>query len=200
MSLRKLITAAVVAPALALIPVAANAAIVTTHDAEHDVMSMGAEDDDITTPEPLRAEGDVLKMRVNHRANVVRVTLFEKKITRAHDGSAAFHLFALRTNEGKRAELSLIAFKGRLQGLSDFAVRGKQTKCRGVRTYIDYANDNVQVSIPRRCLSNPRWVQVGAGTGSISDEGEDSRIYADDANLDAQIRDDIAFGPRVRRG
>ncbi len=200
MSLRKLITVAVAAPALALIPVVANAQIVTTHDAAHDVMSMGAEDDNINRPEPLRSEGDVLKMRVNHRSHVIRVTLFEKRLTRVHDGSAAFHVFALRTNKGKRADLSLIAFKGRLQGMSELFVQNREAKCRGVRTYIDYANDSVQVSIPRRCLSNPRWVQVGAGTGYITDQGEDSRIYADDANLDAQIRDEITFGPRVRRG
>lgn len=200
MSFRKLIALAVAAPALALIPVAANAQIVTTHDAAHDVVSFGPEDEEeIARPEPLRAEGDVRRLRVNHRAHVIRVTMFQEQLTRAREGAAAFHVFALRTNEGKRADVSLIAFKGKQQGMTLFGMRGRDGECRGMRSYIDYANDNVQVSIPRRCLSNPRWVQVGAGTGSFTD-AEDSRLYVDDANLDAQIHDDITFGPRVRRG
>ena len=198
MTLRKLIILAVAAPALALIPVAANAASVTTHDAAHDVVSGGQEDDTINVPEPLRREGDVLSLRVNHRANVVRVTMFEDQLTRVRKGDMAFHVFALRTNEGKRADVSLLTQKGKWQGKADF-FSGRNSKCRGLRSNVDYAKNSVQVTIPRRCLSNPRWVQVGGGTGVLT-EGEAGRIYADDANLDAKVEDDIAFGPRVRRG
>ena len=58
--------------------------------------------------------------------------------------------------------------------------------------------DVVKVSIPRRCLSTPRWVQVGASNVRFVDE----RIYSDQWAPPGS--DETGFfrpyGPRVRRG
>jgi hypothetical protein len=53
----------------------------------------------------------------------------------------------------------------------------------------------VGVSVPRGCLSLPRWVRAGGGSGSM----QDHTLYADDAQLDAGVGDDLVLGRRVRR-
>lgn len=199
MSLRNRISLAAAVSVLVLVPVAANAQVVTVTDAARDVVSGAPEDETYTTPEPQRLEGDVLSQRVDHRARVVRVTLRHSQLTRAAKKDSIVHAVALRTNEGQRAEVFLLVQGKRYQGERMFTVNGKDRRCKGLSTRIDYARDTVQFTVPRRCLSNPRWVEVGAGT-AYSKEVEGGRTYADDANLDGRVADDLAFGPRVRRG
>ncbi len=199
MSLRNCLSLAAAVSALVLVPVAAHAQVVTVTDASRDVVSATPEGDTYTTPEPRRLEGDVLSQRVNHGARVVRVTLRHAQLTRPSKKDFIVHVVALRTNEGKRAEVSLLAQGKRYQGERMFTVNNKDRRCKGLSTRIDYARDTVRFTIPRRCLSNPRWLEVGAGTGYYKDV-EGARPYADDANLDGRVADDLAFGPRVRRG
>lgn len=184
--------------ALVMVPLSgpALADSVTTRDAAHDVVSQSGEDDTgPTRPEPDREEGDALAMRVTHGKKNVRVVMRSAKLTRPSKDPAV-HLFSFRTSRGKTADLGLYVHRKRRQGERTWSYAGRDRACRGLRTTIDYRNATVRAVVPRRCLSNPRWVQVGAGVGTLTAD----RVYADDVNRSGGIEDDLAYGPRVRRG
>lgn len=195
MSLRKLAIAATAASTLVLAPLPAYAETVTTDDAAHDVVSQGLSDDEATDPEPYRVEGDALSMKVLHGPHNVRVNLHSATLTRTKDLDAV-HVLSFRTNQGRRAELSLYVTQGDWQGQRSWTVNDKTRACRGLHTYISYGTGTVRVVVPRRCLSYPSWVRVGGGVGSR----EGSKLYADDVSLDGRVGHEPRLGPRVHRG
>jgi len=195
MSSRRLVLGLLTASALALAPLPAHAASVTTNDATRDVVAANFDDASQNRPEPTREEGDTLSMRITHGTGAVRIRLEAAKLTR-DPGQTATHVFALRTNEGTRADLSIYVDGSRWQGQRMLLVNDKMRTCRGLRTHIDYRAGTVQVKIPRRCLSNPRWVRVGAGIATDSD----SQLYVDDVSRRGKVGHELALGPRVRRG
>lgn len=180
---------------LVLTPLPAFAETHTVKDATHDVVSQAIDGDVPDHPEPTRAEGDALAMRVKHGKKAVRITLQMAQLTRDATSSTA-HVFGIRTNEGRRAELDLFVNGKRWQGQRMWTVNGKDRRCRGLNTRIDYSAGTVRVVVPRRCLSNPRWVEVGGGIGILNAD----RLYADDVSLAGKVGDDLAYGPRLRRG
>lgn len=184
-----------VASALALVPLPAHAQTVTTHDAAHDVRSQGLSEDVADDPEPQRVEGDALAMRVKHSPHSVRVILRTAQLTRAQTLDAV-HVFSFRTDGGRRAELSVYVAKQHWQGQRLWSVNDKMRTCLGLRSHIDYGHETVRVVVPSRCLSNPRWVRVGGGSGFLTG----SKLYADDVNLDGKVGEEPRFGPRVHRG
>ncbi len=195
MSSRRLVPSLLLASAVALAPLPAHADAVTTRDADHDVAAVDLDGDrPQSRPQPGRAEGDIVWMRVNHGAGAVRIRLRTAQLTR-DSGQTTVPVFALRTNEGRRAELSLFVDAGRWQGQRVWTVNDRRRTCRGLSSHIDYRAGTVEVKVPRRCLSNPRWVRVGGGIGIFSD----SQLYADDANQAGRVSNDLPLGPRVGR-
>jgi len=73
MSSHRLVVSLAVATVLVLAPSSAHADSSTTRDASRDVLSQGLEDDVPTRPEPSRAEGDALTMRVTHGPKRLRI-------------------------------------------------------------------------------------------------------------------------------
>ncbi len=195
MSARRIVLALTAAAAVGLAPLPAYADTFTTRDAARDVLSQGIDDDIPTKPEPNRIEGDALAMRVTHGPQRVRITLRTAQLTR-DPATSAVHVFGLRTNEARRAELTIYVHGKHWQGERTWRVNGRERTCHGLRSRIDYEADTVRVVVPRRCLSNPRWVRAGGGSGVLTGD----RLYADDVSLDGRIGDDVAFGPRIRRG
>jgi hypothetical protein len=194
-SVRTFTLALAAASSMILAPLPAYAETITTHDAANDVVSQGLDDEEATTPEPGRTEGDVLSMRVLHGPRNVRVTLRVAQLSRTK-GLTAAHSFSFRTNEGRRADLILYVTDGDWQGQQMWEVNGKDRTCHGLRTHIDYSAATVRAVVPRRCLSNPRWVRVGGGDGML--EGDE--LYADDVNRSGTVGFDAKLGPRVHRG
>ncbi len=180
---------------LVLTPLPAFAETHNVKDAPRDVVSQGIDEDVPDHPEPTRDEGDALAMRVKHGKKAVRITLQTAQLTRDATSSTV-HVFGIRTNEGRRAELDLFVSGSRWQGQRMWTVNGKDRTCRGLNTRIGYSTGTVRVVVPRRCLSNPRWVPVGAGTGILTAD----RLYADDVSQAGRVGDDLAYGPRLRRG
>lgn len=194
MSLRTLALVAA-SSTMALVPLPAFAQSITIQDAARDVVSQGLSENEATDPEPERAEGDALSMKVLHGPRNVRINLTSATLTRTKDLSAA-HIFAVHTNEGVRADLAVYVTPGDWQGDSSWTVNGEPRRCRGLHTYISYRTGTVRAVIPRRCLSNPAWVRVGGGSGFL----EGSKVYADDVTLDGSVGHDLKLGQRVRRG
>lgn len=187
------------APALALaLTLVATPAGAQTHvvrDAARDVVSQDVDADaHPTRPEPTRDEGDALSMTATHGAKAVRIKVRLARLT-PRSAEAVVHVFDLRTDKG-RAELTVYVDGRRTQGERMWSVRGRDRTCAGLRSRVDYGAETVRVVIPRRCLSNPRWVRVGAGTGMFQDE----LLYADDVSVDGRVGDGLALGPRIRRG
>ncbi len=169
---------------------------VTVHDATHDVLRGPADSSrPPTTAAARRRQGDVTSMRVVHGEHRVRTTLHYAKLSRV-SRSTMVHVFAFRAPSGVRADLAVLAKAGSWKGESFWDVDGKpRATCPGLRSRIDYGADTVRVSVPRNCLDDPRWVRVGGGGGAMVGK----RLYADDANRDGRIGDDVALGARVYR-
>ena len=183
MSRRRLtLTLGLATPALVLAPLPAFAEVHTVKDAAHDVVSRDVEEKLPEQLEPNRDEGDALAMRVKHGRKAVRVTLRMARLTRDAT-TTAVHVVTLRTNEGRQAELYLYVSGRRWQGERMWSVGNRDRRCRGLSTHIDYGTATVRAVIPRRCLSDPRWVQVDAGSGILTED----RLYADDVNLTGTV-------------
>lgn len=173
----------------------ASAASVVHHDAVQDVRSMPADSmSNATTAAPTQAESDVRTTRTTHGARNLRMVMSFRELTRTGDWT--LHVFEIVTNEGVRREVDVEAGPGAWIGRTHFTdARGRSHKC-AVTRFIDYDNNRVTVTVPRSCLSQPRWVRVGMGEARV-----DNKIaYADDASANSRVGDDLVLGPRVRRG
>ena len=187
------------AGALVLPVGAAHADTRVVRDAAHDVVA-GSPDEEVPEGvDPSRTQEDVLGLRVSHRAHSVRAVVSYAALTPASArGVEVVHVLEVRTNEGVRAGMYLdVPADGSRPGgqlLWDGERRAPE-RCRGAVARIDRGARTVTFTIPRRCLSQPRWVRVGAGAGAISQD----KLYADDALVRGSVGHDLALGPRVRR-
>lgn len=203
-------TLAGTAAATALIAVvgpvgAASAHSHTTTDPRHDVTRVDTSSDDTETMtvDPTRANGDVTSLRVVHGPSRVSLTMRFVSLPRPRGHVFTFHAFSIKTDEDKRFDLSLTPQRRHPQGERDLSRRnGSPVRCHGLHSHVDYAHAVVRASIPRECLSSPRWVRVGAGSGTFDGDldADQLSVYGDDASRAGRVRDYLALGPRVRRG
>jgi hypothetical protein len=151
-------------------------------------------------PAPRQTAGDITGIVVRHAPRRVFVTVRFRELRAMHP--MQIHVIQLKTNESLRRELSIIATPQRPQGHADFTrPNGDTVRCRYLRRQVDYAENVLRVSIPRRCLSHPRWVRVGMGHLRIPKTADGSMvIYADEAYRSGTVGDRLTLGPRVRRG
>lgn len=180
----------------------AAAQTVTVNDARGDVMRYTMPVDDTAEPDPegvvdpAVTNGDVLRTTIRHSARRVAVRVKFVDLRRA--GMFRGDFLSLRTNEGVRREVSLMAGTGMWRGEADMTrPSGHPVKC-AIRHRINYDTNVVKLSFPRRCASSPRWVQVGLGSMWAGADME--TFYMDDAQTDGEVRDVLVWSPRVRRG
>ncbi len=177
----------------------AAAQTVTVNDARGDVLRYTMVDEN-TEPEAAAApgvtNGDVVRTTIAHTATrvAVRVKFADLKRT----GELRGDFLSLRTNEGVRREVSLMAGPGMWRGQVEMTRPNGRPVRYAVRHQINYDTNVVRVSFPRRCVSAPRWVQLGLGSMWAGSGME--TFYMDDAQLDGQVGDVLAWSPRVRRG
>ncbi len=195
-SIRLLVAAIATAACLATVSAPAEAQTRHVRDARGDVVSVGEESEPANVAEPDRSDGDVLSLRVSHRRHTVRLVMRAAGLTPVGGDDLTMHSFAFRTDEGRRANLDLVVTAGRPQGDRELRLGGRSRPCRGLDTRVSYAEDLVEVTVPRRCLSSPRWVRVGAGTAVVQGD----RLYGDDASRRGSVVDDLTLGRRVLRG
>ncbi len=203
MSVRR--TASIAATAAAAVTVSAAigtgpamAETRTTHDARHDVVRLAA-DGPSTAGHVVhqRRSGDVISMRTTYGHARVRVTLRYATLAPVTSKKRqVVHIVTLRTDTGHRSNVSLVVSRNQSQGQRLFERDDSISRCRGLHTRVDYHRDRVRFSIPRACLSNPRWVRVGGGGGVLTDRW----LYADDVSSKGTVQDDLVLGPRVHRG
>ena len=184
-----------VALSAALVPVAAHAGTYSAPDASGDVVMYDFSGDSETPVKvPDRTDGDIVNSRVVHGPN--RLTMEVRYRDLVASGGTIVHDFRIGTNNHRVREIGIVAGPGKWQGRHVVVnKRGKRVRCHGVHWSLQYGANLVRVSVPRRCLGNPKWVHVGIGT--LEETG--SSLYLDDANTNGTFGETTKWGPRVYR-
>ena len=196
-----LFRAALVTSAFAavLLPVAASAASLTIDDATGDTYKARYDEStDTATYEPAGSQVnvDLDRVRVKHTTRTVRATATYADLKRTSD-NAIMYLLQVRTNEGLKRELMVDTFMSGKNGSVTFGKpNGDEVRCRGLNHVIDYAADTITVTVPRRCLSMPRYVEAFTLAAAISGEGEQ---YIDHGHMDA-MKEKVVWSDKVRKG
>jgi hypothetical protein len=145
------------------------------------------------TPAPDVKDPDVTRLTVAHRARKVSVRLRLRDLTRT--GQMEGVVIYLRTNEHVRREVDVVAGPGGWRGQANFSSPRRSLRCKGLAHHLDYDQNVVTVTVPRSCLSRPRWVQAGVGAVKLTD----STAYVDDAQSQT-VGNYPVWSPRIRRG
>lgn len=193
------LVAVLVPVALLTTPAAARAEKVVTEDVVGDAVTLVDESVDLdeAVPAPDHEATDVIRTAVAHGAKRLRVGVAFRALER---DPFQFIVIRVRTPQGNY-ELLVERLGGKPITSID---RGPRTvDCDGLGAKVDLRADTVTASLPTSCLDAPRWVQIGVGAVSVSGQQANPELvaaYADDAHRDGAIRDNIATGPKVRRG
>ena len=191
-----LTTAVVVVVAL---PVAASAASLTIDDATGDThLGKYDESTDTTTYEPAGSQvnADLDRVVVKHTARVVRAKATYVDLKRSSD-NAIMYMLRLRTNEGLKRDVLVETFMSGKRGSVMFGKpNGDDAKCRGLDHVIDYAADSITITVPRRCLSGPRYVEAFTAAAALSDQGDQ---YIDHGHM-AEMKEKVVWSEKVRKG
>jgi hypothetical protein len=190
---------AVLAPVALLLPAGAHAAKVVTEDAVGDAVTLIDESTDLDepTPAPDHAGTDVVRTAGAHGAKRLRVRVAFRALER---DPFQFIVIRVRTPHGNY-ELVVERLGGK--PITSIDLGRRTVDCDGLGAKVDLRADTVTASLPTSCLDAPRWVQIGVGAVSVSGQQGNPELgaaYADDAHRDGAIRDNIATGPKVRRG
>lgn len=187
-------TVAVLAAGLALTSTAAGAA--TRYDTDRtDDVSVIQPSADTAVPAPGQVNGDVLRSRMWHSSTRVGVKVVFKDLART--GFLRGDFLRLVTNEGVKRDVSVLAGPGSWAGQAELdRPNGDRVRC-SVAHHTDYAANVVTISVPRSCLSNPRWVRMGYGAITSPDG---SSMYVDDALRDGDVApDNLTLSGRIYR-
>jgi hypothetical protein len=176
---------ALVAGAALLAPLSASAETVVIKDRAGDVWAM-TEDPETWDTELSKAGSvantDIENVKIAHSARKVKVWARYADLRRNQD--FVIFGFGVRTNESVRRDAYVFSFDRRED---EFLVRrnGRLLKCRGMRAEVQWPQDEVELDIPRSCLSKPRWIQVRAFAQSMPGEQLESADEPFVAHIDA---------------
>lgn len=181
------------------LPVSASAATVTIDDATGDTY-VGTYDEstDTSTYEPAGSQvnADLDDVVVKHTARVVRARARYVALNRSSD-NAIMYMLRLRTNEGLKRDVLVETFMSGKRGSVMFGKpNGDDAKCSGLEHLIDYAADTITVTVPRRCLSGPRYVEAFTAAAAMSDQGDQ---YVDHGHM-AEMKEKVVWSEKVRKG
>jgi hypothetical protein len=145
------------------------------------------------SPAPDRDQGDIARTTFTHGAH--RVVVRTRFLELNREGRLLIFT-RLRTNTGQVRDLSLTARPNHYRGQAALATpRGTTVKCTIGRS-IDYASNVATVSVPRRCLGNPRTVQAKFGVATFMGQ----RTFADNPINDGPTRNLPPYTAPVRHG
>ncbi len=164
-------------------------------DASGDVLLIHPESDDVKV-EGDWMNGDITRLRAVHATHRVKARLAFRDLKKDVDHMR--HSLRIRTDD-KTFIVYIFANNGSWESESILVING-EVDCRGLRHHINYAENTVRVSVPRSCLSRPKWVRVGARTDSFIDEAEEYRL--DDAlstGTASEVADAPTLGRKLRR-
>ena len=194
-----LTTSAVVA---ALVPAgAASAQNLAVPDATGDVWRSTFSDagtEPVATVAGSPVNADLVRTTIRHNARRLAFTFGYADLRRAENRFLA--AAQVKTNEGVRREIGVeTVSRERWGGTSYFGSPKRELRCRGLRFDIDYSADTVSVSVPRSCLSGPRWVQARVQVMAFEGRTEEFSVLTD--NWVNESNDEPGpWSDRIRRG
>ncbi len=165
-------------------------------DAVGDVrLSEYAGDEETFTAAPDQASADIVKVVGAHRRTDVRIRIR----TRAPFPSDWNALVELKT---PRKHLMVVVYRYAGSGGGvDLLDLGSDSlgmvECRGVKRAISANRRVLTLTLPRRCLANPRSVRFGAGFVGLRDP---ESAYVDDGLRKGLRRSGLTLSPRLGRG
>jgi hypothetical protein len=186
-------------PLALLVPAAANAERVVTHDALGDVQAIDFSSDEDFLPAPDHLTSDVTRTGVAYGTTRLKVTVHFRDLqnapllrteVRLRTPQGGYFITMTRMG-GKRARMTIVRRSGR------------GVECRRLTGRFDGTGDTVTISIPGVCIGSPGWVQVGVAAVGTEDADLDPDalvFYVDDAHRDSVRERGITLGPKVRRG
>lgn len=119
------------------------------------------------TPAGSPVNSDILRTVVRHRTHSVQVRTVFADLRNNDQG--VIDGTKIRTNEGLHREVWLTKEGGTTGSQAALLTpRGRKVSCPGLSKSIDWAGDTVTVTVPRSCLSAPRWVQVVNAAGNYA--------------------------------
>lgn len=197
---KALVRAALVTTVLttALSAGAASAATLATDDPAGDVWRSTFDpetEEETVEPAGTQLNVDLTQTTVKHGAS--RLLLKARYAELERSTNRFFFLAELRTNEGLRRDLGAETTMRWSGDAFLFGNRGG-VRCPGLRHDIDYGTDTVTVSVPRDCLSKPRWVQARIVAFAFAEDGRGDEAYLDSGT--DETADEPAWSARVRRG
>ena len=176
--LRAALLAAALATAL-LAPTGASAQSLRiddpTGDSWHELYAGGAPRPTGYEPAGSAPNSDIVRVKVSHTARRVKVRTTYVDLVNNAEGVIA--VTKIRTDEGLRRRAWAVK-EAAGEPTRGYLTGGGRTTCRGIREKIDFGTDVATVTVPRRCLSDPRWVKVVAAGGNYA-EAPDPASYRD---------------------
>jgi hypothetical protein len=174
-------------------PVAAHADALSRPDARRDVLFVPV--DSSATPAPRHERADITQITAEYANGRISTRIRLRDLQR---GGVNNTVVGVKTPQFK-VPYVVIFIK---QPGADFLVISPplaagqgRVRCPRLRAAFRPRSDVVRVSLPSRCIGEPRWVRVGAQQG-WSSVGE-LDVYADDALRDGDVRAFPALGPRL---
>lgn len=202
MRLRSSLAVALGTAALVLTTVPAHAALYSHTDAVQDVVVETCPDEEFENctsgVDKAKAEGDIVRANIRHQSTRV---LLRVKMRELSNQGVRGHFIRIVTNEGLERWVNVLAFHGTLQPQFKQLVKANEdaVRCSGLWAGYDGATDVATFIVPRSCLSYPRWVRVGVGAITASEDFESFGV--DDLMKPMGIsQDTIALSPRINRG
>ncbi len=146
-------------------------------------------------PAPTQVNGDVVRSRMWHSRTRVGVRVVFKDLQRV--GAVRGDYVRLVTNEGVKRDVSVEAGPGNWVGRAELdRPNGDRVRCSVAHT-TDYSANVVTISLPRTCLSSPRWVRIGYGAITSPDG---SSFFLDDALRHGDVDPDtVTLSGRIYR-
>lgn len=193
---RWLVLAALCIVFVVAVPASAHAERAIDRDAVGDMTSW-REPDYTAAPAPARARNDVRRTALTHGAKRVAIRVAYRELARAAGERQQLSIFMV-TNEKHARYLMVDAQRRFWSGLATlFNEDDDRLQC-SIRHSINYATNVTTVNFPRRCISNPRWVEFYVTTHVYTSNAD----FMDDAMCDRALTDDqqpCASPVRLRR-
>lgn len=158
---------------------------------------------------------DLTRVRVDHGSDTITVRLSMRDVGRRETGTSwTIHLlvpagsfFVDAIRDGRRGKLmTFLAREPHFSPPDDCGSSvGTSTgrSCDGLAAAVDSRHRALDITVPRVCLSDPRWVQVGVAVlGGFKGTAEEFTLHSDEwAPPGVQDSGYLPpYGPRVRRG
>jgi hypothetical protein len=184
------VVSALSAALVAATPAPAQVRTVDDPDTVGDVITFN--DDDAAVPAPERTLNDVSNTTLTHGARRVAIKVDYVDLKKRAGGDYQSLFIVMKTNEGVRRYVSVKARRGHWSGdVETYNGQSEEVRCP-VRHSIDYEVNVMRLTLPRRCVNNPRWVTFRVSASAQGDDG----YFADDALSDSPIgsQDDQDLG------